>query len=350
MDKFYLSFFNLANTGYYYNKERDTFNHRLKEFRELAKYLNHFHLQGRVCQVKVEPKEVIQIETSEISFILTFLEVFSKYCGKVWNDEKDQYFVLGNSHYAFSNNQKLTCYVPDLKRAFRSESFAVSNMTGDASTSSILKMTHCTLDELKEWIAGGEIRVAHLWSPFDEPKFFETSDYVTNQSRKQKYNELLSKREESKQVFVDKLLNCVEDKTGSNSFCSSIICSDANGMSVIIDPSKIAAIIPESNPWDLITAKVVIPNDTVIRVDLCSFVKVLTRFELINYHLPETLIEQSVDDDLIPDFKEAMDSAKEIIEVFFSKANEEQESVQQINAITYGDEEDEVFTGDFDEN
>lgn len=347
MDQFSLTLYNLDKTGYKSGSE--IFYKHVKEACELAKFLNHYANNNGLGLVKVEnDKYRVQIVSSELSFILVFLNFFENCCYQVRNGERDKYFVLGNSRYAFSNNQALTCYVPHLKRAYKHGSVAANDLNGEAPNSVIIEMVHCTLYQFMELIEDGQINPSRLWSPFDEDKFFETTDFEINQSRKQNFKELLAKRIESKIVYVEELLTSINNAKDFD-YTSRIKCSDADGMPVIIDSSKIAAIVPESDPWDLIIAKIVIPNDTIIRVNLCSFVKELTGFELTDYRLPKNLLEQSQEDDNFY-FKEAKKLSSEIIKTF----NEYQiKTLQESNPYKSGAtdaDEDDVFNSDWDED
>lgn len=267
MDHFFLTLHNLDKTGgYYYESKSDIFYNRVNEAEKLSRFLNHHANKKGLGLVEVKKDGYkVQVVSSELSFILVFLNFFESCGQRVRDVNRDKYFVLGNSRYAFSNNEALTCFVPDLKRAFLSEGTAVSEMRWNASSSPILKMEHCTLDRFNKLIEEGEIHPSRIWSPLDEDKFFETTDFETNQSRKEIFEELLTTRVESKKGYVYELINSINDAIHSGN-TTSIICSGVDDMAVMVDPTRIAAIVPDSDPWDMISAKIVIPNETVITV------------------------------------------------------------------------------------
>lgn len=318
MDEFTLTCYNLDKSGYYYNSDRDQIINSISEVEKLGEFLRRYAYQNNLKhEIRINSeRSILKITVSEISFVIVFLRVLEKYFrGMVSDKNRDVHYFLGNTTYAFSNNKSNKFYSPKLSKAYSLASLAADNIGIDASHCTILGIQHYTVSELLDHLKAGDLTPSQLWSPFDEPEYFDCEDYHRQYSRRNNYKELLASRVEKKKVYAEELINSIKKHIDSYNIPDTIICKCTNGMHAIVDPSKIAAIIPESDAQDMISAKLVIPNDTTININLQSFTKELTGFELPNFDLPISLVERS-NGYTTQELQEAFNLSNEISEAY----------------------------------
>lgn len=302
MDKFTLTCYNLNKSGYSYNTDENLYGDRVWKIKELTNFLRRYagkhNMNGDLKIDTGNPiPHILKITVYELSFLLVILRELGNYIkGYCEDKERDKYYVLGNSTYAFSNRKTLEYYASEEAKAASTAAGLIRDISN--SESPVVSIQHYSIYDLLELVKAGKLEPSHLWSPFEEPEFFdaETLDSWSldiQKDRRSKFKKLRNARIEAKKVYAEKLLDIIKHHMEIFETFDIIKCIGHDGMPVLVDPSAIAAVKPVSDAQDMMVASLVIPKETNIRVDLRSFVKELG-YVLPPYNLPVSLIEQPI--------------------------------------------------------
>ena len=200
------------------------------------------------------PKSGMEVPTAFLKFLYIPEFETAIFSGPNTND-----FIIGNYYIAFTNNPEIKFYVPSLLKGFHTIDEAIesirNNGVKDISTIKIINTYILDLEELPI-----NIQESEIWSPYSSKK-------ITSYELKTDYASLVAKREETRQAYIQNLLEIISNAINGQ----RLIISDINGQKHFVNLNEIVKISPDYSDKEIISADIFFSGNIFIKVNLYTF-------------------------------------------------------------------------------
>lgn len=262
--------------------------------------------------------------------------------GADMSTRKSPTFIIANSYFALTTDDKIKFYVPVLKQGYEKIEDALDALDtvihGDLSHIRIIQTEHIDMEQLPKKISCKGM----VWSPYREGL---NLDSPQNKSR---FAALIDARKEQRREYVQNILRAISKVDPDR----MIVCCDLYGATHLFKGAEISTVTVDDAETAKISAKVILRNHASICVELEKFAKSAVDYvpdktlslkeALVDGHEVSITITQLEDEGK---YRAILDEAKRRFSIYY----DEEAGKASVDTQPQSDDANDEFVPDWDE-